>query len=220
MNVCYYCGAEIEFRYVGGVVVPIHVSGAWCPASGGGSSSSSEKLSKPFTTIESYVNPNAHCPRCGVPVFFYQSPDGGRVFFDDLGWPWPKHPCTDTRTRPEQFVKFTISRYPTSFRDASGEALEIFEIGGTEIVGDGVMKLKLGRPEYARHRNRRRSGWMIRYIDFREPPNLELTPEEVLQAPSILIAKKDLQQLTATASFINAKAGKISFVRLTKSLSE
>jgi len=28
-------------------------------------------------------------------VFFYQSPHGSRVFFDDLGPPWPKHPCTD-----------------------------------------------------------------------------------------------------------------------------
>jgi hypothetical protein len=28
-------------------------------------------------------------------VYFYRSPSGGRVFFDDLGPPWPKHPCTD-----------------------------------------------------------------------------------------------------------------------------
>lgn len=48
----------------------------------------------------SYVNPNAICPMCGAQVFFYQSPDGGRVFFDDLGPPWPKHPCTDLSLRP------------------------------------------------------------------------------------------------------------------------
>jgi hypothetical protein len=42
-----------------------------------------------------YTNPNASCPVCGVRVFFYQAPDGGRVFFDELGPPWPKHPCTD-----------------------------------------------------------------------------------------------------------------------------
>jgi hypothetical protein len=33
---------------------------------------------------------------CGAAVFFYRSPHGGRVFFDELGIPWPKHPCTDT----------------------------------------------------------------------------------------------------------------------------
>jgi hypothetical protein len=47
------------------------------------------------TSYESYVNPNARCPVCGKTVFFYQSEYGGRVFFDELGPPWPKHLCTD-----------------------------------------------------------------------------------------------------------------------------
>ncbi len=38
--------------------------------------------------------PNSKCPVCGASVFYYESPYGGRVFFDDLGPPWPKHPCT------------------------------------------------------------------------------------------------------------------------------
>lgn len=42
-----------------------------------------------------FVNPNANCPVCGEPVFFYQNEHGSRVFFDELGPPWPKHPCTD-----------------------------------------------------------------------------------------------------------------------------
>lgn len=46
-------------------------------------------------TADSFVNPNAICPVCGARVYFYQSPFGGRVFFDHLGPPWPKHPCTD-----------------------------------------------------------------------------------------------------------------------------
>jgi hypothetical protein len=51
-------------------------------------------------TVESYVNPNAHCPVCGELVYFYRSPYDGRVFFDELGWPWPKHGCTDNRRDP------------------------------------------------------------------------------------------------------------------------
>lgn len=47
-----------------------------------------------FTGNFSYTNPNARCPVCGTSVFFYQSPEGGRVYFDELGPPWPKHPCT------------------------------------------------------------------------------------------------------------------------------
>lgn len=49
-----------------------------------------------WSDFPSYVVPNAKCPQCGASVYFYQSPYGGRVFFDDLGPPWPKHPCTDS----------------------------------------------------------------------------------------------------------------------------
>lgn len=42
--------------------------------------------------------PNAKCPVCGEKVFFYQNIYGSRVFFDSLGIPWPKHPCTDNKT--------------------------------------------------------------------------------------------------------------------------
>lgn len=42
----------------------------------------------------SHTNPNARCPVCSASVFFYRSPHDGRVFFDSLGPPWPKHPCT------------------------------------------------------------------------------------------------------------------------------
>jgi len=42
-----------------------------------------------------FVVPNASCPVCGASVYYYQNEHGSRVFFDELGWPWPKHPCTD-----------------------------------------------------------------------------------------------------------------------------
>lgn len=41
------------------------------------------------------VVPNATCPVCGADVFFYRNEHGSRVYFDELGPPWPKHPCTD-----------------------------------------------------------------------------------------------------------------------------
>lgn len=46
-------------------------------------------------SYDSYLNPNASCPVCGASVFFYQSESGGRVYFEECGPPWPKHPCTD-----------------------------------------------------------------------------------------------------------------------------
>lgn len=42
-----------------------------------------------------FVNPNARCPVCRASVYFYRSETGGSVYFDSLGWPWPKHPCMD-----------------------------------------------------------------------------------------------------------------------------
>jgi hypothetical protein len=46
------------------------------------------------------VTPNAECPICGDLVFFYQNASGSRVFFDELGPPWPKHPCIDAVSAP------------------------------------------------------------------------------------------------------------------------
>lgn len=48
-----------------------------------------------FRSGYSYINPNALCPICKARVYYYENHFGSRVFFDDLGWPWPKHPCTD-----------------------------------------------------------------------------------------------------------------------------
>jgi hypothetical protein len=52
-----------------------------------------------------FVSPNAHCPECGADVFYYQNEFGSRVFFDDLGPPWPKHPCTDRSPPPKEKSK-------------------------------------------------------------------------------------------------------------------
>ncbi len=42
-----------------------------------------------------WAQPNATCPVCGQLVYFYANASGSRVFFDEIGPPWPKHPCTD-----------------------------------------------------------------------------------------------------------------------------
>lgn len=46
--------------------------------------------------LTEFVRPNATCPLCGAQVFYYESSDGGKVWFDELGPPWPKHPCMDS----------------------------------------------------------------------------------------------------------------------------
>jgi hypothetical protein len=63
-----------------------------------------------FDKPRSYLTPNAKCPVCKKDVFFYQSEHGGRVFFDAVGWPWPKHPCTDRLAKEPQKPVYASSR--------------------------------------------------------------------------------------------------------------
>lgn len=100
MPLCHSCGGWIEFRIIGGRAIPLHESGGCSSWAGSSSTYSARQSSRgtwftfPFTEYYSYTIPNATCPVCDASVFFYQSPFGGRVFFDELGPPWPKHPCT------------------------------------------------------------------------------------------------------------------------------
>ena len=113
MAYCYHCGEEIEFINNGFGAIPIHPSGSCSGRSdgfGGGGGGGIRPdgdggfFQFPFITYPSYVNPNARCPVCGADVYFYQSPYGGRVFFDELGPPWPKHPCTDNPVVRHHFL--------------------------------------------------------------------------------------------------------------------
>lgn len=61
---------------------------------------------------DSFTIPNARCPRCGASVFFYRSPYGGSVFFDELGPPWPKHPCMDNDDPLRSAVQEVIGLKP------------------------------------------------------------------------------------------------------------
>lgn len=61
---------------------------------------------------DSHVNPNARCPKCQQKVFFYRSPEGGAVYFDRLGPPWPKHPCMDSNGEEVQDKTTKVGWWP------------------------------------------------------------------------------------------------------------
>ena len=56
---------------------------------------------------------STHCPVCGANVFFVVCPNGGRVFFQALGVPWDKHPCTSNdpiaQSAPSRPLEFSAS---------------------------------------------------------------------------------------------------------------
>jgi hypothetical protein len=120
MSTCDICGEPIEFRYMGGRPTPIHLKGGWCSAV---KSPAESKDQRPFRSSISYADPNALCPVCGSQVFFYQNAAGSRVFFDDLGWPWPKHPCTDNSEAQTLQVKKAKSN-----RRLAGRGRPIFNL--------------------------------------------------------------------------------------------
>lgn len=67
----------------------------WDRAGHSGTWSSLSDLRADKGMTSAYVIPNARCPVCGQQVFFYGNQHGSRVYFDELGDPWPKHPCMD-----------------------------------------------------------------------------------------------------------------------------
>ena len=77
-----------------------------------------------------YLNPNARCPVCNSPVFFYANQFGSRVYFDDLGPPWPKHPCTD---KPRQRIELGMEQTLASARRPRGLVQEL--ITSANIAG-------------------------------------------------------------------------------------
>lgn len=79
MNICKYCGQEIRWRTIYGERIPL----------GCGCSEDDER--KPLADKET-ITRQVRCPKCGTLVFFVRH-NGGCVWLDDLGPPWPKHPC-------------------------------------------------------------------------------------------------------------------------------
>lgn len=98
-------GGAWRLRY-GAVISGERYSGGWYSDTDG--------------TVASYVNHNARCPECGKPVFFYRSPYNGRVYFDHLGWPWPKHPCTDRSGEPKRHFSQGTSEGPAAAWTSEG----------------------------------------------------------------------------------------------------
>lgn len=144
MPTCHSCGEEIEIRYYGGKLIPFHVSGSFCSGSSGGKSSA--PTAKPFQKVGSYINPNARCLVCGDQVFYYQSPYGGRVFFNDVGWPWDKHPCTDDPNSQNVQVKriYSSRSSNTEFKSRDGERLDLYEIASLKEDETNIV-LRFGR---------------------------------------------------------------------------
>jgi hypothetical protein len=204
MSTCEFCGHRIEFRMMGGRPTPIHVDGNWCP----GNRSAGTSLPRPFQTVHSYVNPNAYCPVCGKRVYYYRSPEGGRVFFDDLGWPWPKHKCTDTRAAQNGVIHETkIRNRGTAFiRREDGEILQIYDL---------VSLLRCDEGWQAKFK-RASSGYVFKaVVSDKALKRKSLKIEDLEEAPSFLMPPSN-GQATRQCQFICARHRRIMTIEVSR----
>jgi len=102
---CYHCGGEIVFRKDNfGSSYPIHLSG------GCFGQSSSRDYELPSDEPDCW---KTRCPKCRAAVWFVRH-NGGSVWLDDLGRPWPKHPCFDEAESP---AAATLRRWISALPD-------------------------------------------------------------------------------------------------------
>jgi hypothetical protein len=130
--------------------------------------------------------------------FFYENEHGSRVFFDNLGPPWPKHPCTDI---PREYVP--TSRTP--IRRTRGSIQEL--ISAANVAGLFANKV-FGRrapDEWAMlvvTEVERAGGYNTVKAEFLDSREGESTTFLCRSAISVLEA----------GDFINMKSDQISFV--------
>jgi hypothetical protein len=90
-SICWHCGGEITFRYIDGVLKPLHLNGG-CSTSG--YVPPPEPVRRAWSESHDDFCRPSKCPYCQEPVFFIRH-NGGSVWVDELEWPWPKHGCFD-----------------------------------------------------------------------------------------------------------------------------
>lgn len=79
---------------------------------------------------EDFCRPTT-CPKCGASVFFVRH-NGGSVWFDELGHPWPKHDCFD-----EDRYGIQLRRLLTEPRTAFGHIFGVIIETETTRPGEG-----------------------------------------------------------------------------------
>ncbi len=155
----------------------------------------------PYVTYPSYVNPNAECPVCGASVYFYQSPYGGRVFFDELGPPWPKHPCTDSG---DPLRNFSTDENRARFRPVGGNQRIKSESGEGDAAQPLVPKVAAVQPVLAPWVE---AGWMPFVVTRILPRRIGIEVEGKLfsSAGSEGVAFR-IEQTSPDARFYRARA--------------
>ncbi len=127
----------------------------------------------------SYTCPNASCPVCGESVFYFCNTNGSSIFFDHLGPPWPKHPCTDKAT------KYTPSLLPLEKRLLSQskdwqKGFKLYKMQSQKNLADA-------------------SVWKLKFCELGEHSDIGGSDQEIVYVPTGPISQKDLTCLLKSA---------------------
>jgi hypothetical protein len=104
MPICSRCGSEIEFRYIDGRCVPLHLYGGGCS----GAARSDVYDYAGYNRSKESCCFLTNCPDCGRNVYFIRH-NGGSVWIDPpLGPPWFKHPCMDNTYASAKGIRSSV----------------------------------------------------------------------------------------------------------------
>lgn len=70
----------------------------------------------------------AICPVCGANVFYYENDFGSKVWFDELGYPWPKHPCFTSDPVRSRLVIDSVKKYDAGIRYMAAISIGYFHL--------------------------------------------------------------------------------------------
>ena len=130
MSICSRCGNSIEFRYIGGKCIPLHLDGGCL---GYGSSVSADYSG--YNTSSDSACFSTHCPKCNENVYFIRH-NGGSVWIDPpLGPPWYKHSCFETEE--SQGVRASLAdNYQIDLHQLDSEGLLLGVVRSTKVNPD------------------------------------------------------------------------------------
>ncbi len=184
MTVCRDCGEFIEFRYIEGILRPIHNC----------------------TGADELIQRNVHevcrgvytfltrCPLCANPVYFYSNDYGSRVFFDELGWPWQKHECMAQPDTKNPSTK--ISKEPVLSISPS----KLFKLW-KYVVHTSYYELELQNIG---------SGQLIHVeLSATTARRKLINPFDLQKAPFIVVCRANQNSKMAIASFFSFRTGSV-----------
>ena len=72
------------------------------------------------------------CPECGAKVYFIRH-NGGSVWVDELGWPWPTHPCFEKESQTDTALQLLLQFAPSTEQPVPGIILQA-ALDGTKTI--------------------------------------------------------------------------------------